>query len=208
VELSALRLDELQPLIEALDDLDLTGFEFVSFHAPSRFSQQDEMYVVDCLRSAVARNIPVVVHPDVMFNTGLWKSMGPSLFIENMDKRKPVGRTAADLRVLFERFPDARFCFDLGHARQVDPTMIEARLILEAVGDRLAEVHISEVNTSSRHDPLSRYAISAFRSLASLVPESVPVVLETLIDQGQSDILTEIGRARRALDQASLSLAG
>lgn len=65
--------------------------------------------------------------------------------------------------------------------------MMEARLILESPGVRLAEVHISEVNTSSLHDPISVYAISAFRSVASLAPEQIPIVLESLIDQGQSD---------------------
>jgi len=130
------------------------------------------------------------------------------LLIENMDKRKPVGRKALDLERLFWQFPKAGLCFDIGHARQVDPTMTEAQLILESFGDRLREVHISEVNTSSRHDPLSVYAMSAFRSVSSLIPDSVPIVLETLIDQGQSDILTEIDRARKALDATWLRAAG
>jgi len=206
VELSALRLDELAPLVQALDSLDLEGFEFVSFHAPSRFSPDDEAYVVDRLQSVLEREIPVVVHPDVIFRPALWDDMGPGLLIENMDKRKAVGRTAEALRSLFDCFPKARFCFDLGHARQVDPTMMEARLILENLGERLAEVHISEVNTSSRHDPLSAWAISAFRSVASLVPDNIPIVLESLIDQGQSDVLTEVDRARRALDQTMCAI--
>lgn len=207
VELSALRLDELDPLVRALDHLDLADFEFVSFHAPSRFSPRDEDYVVERLQPVVERGIPVVVHPDVIIRPVLWENMGGGLLIENMDKRKAVGRTAVALRALFERLPGSRFCFDLGHARQVDPTMTEARFMLESLGERLAEVHISEVNTSSRHDPLSTYAMSAFRSVASLIPESIPVVLETLIDQGQSDILTEVDRARRALDQ-TICVAG
>jgi hypothetical protein len=86
--------------------------------------------------------------------------------------------------------------------------MTEARLILEKFGDRLSEVHISDVNTSSRHDALSLYAMSAFRSVANLIPESVPIVLETLIDEGQSDIPTEIDRARRALEPIRHLVAG
>jgi hypothetical protein len=35
--------------------------------------------------------------------------------------------------------------------------------------------------------------------VAKLIPESVPVILETLVDEGQSDIPTEIERAREAL---------
>jgi len=208
VELSALRLEELDHLVESLPLLDLDGFEFVSFHAPSQFPVKHERYVIDQLRAVVDRAIPVVVHPDVISTPEAWVALGSQLLIENMDKRKSIGRTARELADLFCRFPDAGLCFDIGHARQVDPTMTEARLILEAFGERLREIHASEVNTSSRHDPLSVYAMFAFHSVSSLIPESVPVVLETLIDQGQSDILTEIERARKALDPQWVRAAG
>jgi hypothetical protein len=107
------------------------------------------------------------------------------------------------LERVFEPFPKAGLCFDINHARQVDPTMVEARLILERFSNRLAEVHISEVNTASRHEPLSHYAIVAFQVLATLIPADIPVTLETLIDKGQSDIPTEIERARAALPSSS-----
>jgi len=208
VELSALRLEELDPLVDSLPYLDLNGFEFISFHAPSRFAVAHERHVLDRLRTVVDREIPVVVHPDVISTPDAWKALGSMLLIENMDKRKPVGRNAFDLERLFRQFPEAGLCFDIGHARQVDPTMTEAQLILETFAGRLREVHISEVNTSSRHDPLSLYAVSAFRSVSSLIPDSVPIVLETLIDDGQSDIPTEMDRARSALDAAWLRAAG
>jgi hypothetical protein len=208
VELSALRIEELDPLVDALPTLDRSEFEFVSFHAPSHFSAALEPHVLIRLLTVTNFGIPVVVHPDVISSPEGWKALGCMLLIENMDKRKPVGRTARDLERLFRQFPEAGFCFDIGHARQVDPTMTEARLILESVGERLREVHVSEVNTSSRHDPLSVYAISAFRSISALIPNSVPVILETLIDQGQSDVLTEIGRAQRALDPTWVRVAG
>ena len=200
VELSALRLPELEPLVMALPELDLGGYDFVSFHAPSRFEPSDEEWVVEQLVAVVKRGIPVVVHPDVISNPSAWHPFGDRLFIENMDKRKAVGRTARDLEGLFARLPEARFCFDIAHARQVDPTMTEARLVLEVCGDRLSEVHISELNTRSQHEPISLYAMSDYQSVADLIPENVPIILETLIDQGQSDIATEIDRACRALD--------
>ena len=78
--------------------------------------------------------------------------------------------------------------------------MTEARLILDRFSDRLAEVHMSEVNTSGRHDPLSEYAIKAFQSVAKLIPDNVPIILESLVDEGQSSISAEIMRASRALD--------
>lgn len=199
VELSALRLEELEPLVAALRDLDLTSFSFVSIHAPSRFGQQAEQRVLQLLTAEQAHGYPVVVHPDVVFTPALWCELGNRLLVENMDKRKPVGRTAAELRNFFRLLPGARFCFDIGHARQVDPTMTEAGLLLEEFGDRLAEVHISEVNTASRHDPISQNAIWAFQRVARYIPINTPIILETLIDQGQSEPEIEIRRAAAAL---------
>jgi hypothetical protein len=169
--------------------------EFVSLHAPSKFTTDDESFVVDLLKGPAQSGIPIVVHPDVIFCPERWRVFGRHLFIENMDKRKAVGRTVAELRGFFSALPDVRFCFDVGHARQVDPSMTEAMLLLIAFQDRLAEVHMSEVNTASRHDPLSSNAMSAFASVCARIPEAVPIILEPLIDRGQSDIRKEISRA-------------
>jgi predicted dehydrogenase len=204
VELSALRFSELFPLVKALPEMDLSQFEVISFHAPSRFDSHEERSVVNELQAVARLAIPIVVHPDIMYSLALWAPFGKQLLIENMDKRKPVGRTVEELSELFVRLPEARLCFDIGHARQVDPTMAQARKILEKFSDRLAEVHLSEVNSSSRHDPLSSYAIEAFQSVAELIPERIPVILETLIDQGQSDIPTELARANQALQRKTV----
>jgi hypothetical protein len=45
VELSAIREHELIPLLRALDDLDLSQFQYVSIHAPSSFTPQVEMSI-------------------------------------------------------------------------------------------------------------------------------------------------------------------
>jgi hypothetical protein len=84
--------------------------------------------------------------------------------------------------------------------------MTESSLLLGAFGDRLAEVHIGEVNTASRHDPISPNAVLAFQSVAMHIPEEVPIILETLIDKGQSDIQREVQRAREALSVASVTV--
>ena len=199
VELSALRMDELEPLVAALPRLDLKNFTFISIHAPSRFDRRTESEVVELLSDPKASNYPVVVHPDVVFTPSLWRQLGDRLLIENMDKRKPVGRTVQELRLFFELLPDARFCFDIGHARQIDPTMTEAAFLLQTFGERLAEVHISEVNTASRHDPISRNATLAFQRVARYIPYETPIILESLIDEGQSELEIEIQRARQAL---------
>jgi len=199
VELSALRLTELPHLADMAERLDLAQYRYISVHAPSRFGPDKEQIVVNLLKRLVIRGWPIVVHPDVILVDALWLPFGGDLILENSDRRKSVGRTADDIELLFGRFPDARFCFDVGHARQVDPTMNEAHVILQQNRPRLCQVHISEVNFFNRHDPLSSAAVEATRRVAHLIPEDVPIILETLIDQGQSTIETEIQRATQAL---------
>jgi hypothetical protein len=196
VELSALRDEELAPLVTALPSLDLESFSFVSVHAPSRFAVDSEPWVIDQLYLLAERGYQVIVHPDVILEPERWKILGNRLVIENMDKRKPVGRTVKELGEVFDRLPSARLCFDIGHARQVDPSMTEAALLLNAFRDRLVEVHMSEVNTASRHDPISLNAVMAFSTVAGSIPEEVPIILESLIDHGQSDVATELQRAQ------------
>lgn len=203
VELSALRIDELESLITAIPQLDLSGFSFVSLHAPSQYPAGKESWVVEQLARVKRFGFPIVVHPDVLYDTAEWSHFGADLLIENMDKRKPVGRSVRELRPIFDALPEARFCFDIGHARQVDPSMTEASLLLQAFGERLAEVHMSEVNTASRHDPITPWSVMAFQRVARYIPEEIPIVLEPLIDRGQSEIAMELASAREALQVAA-----
>jgi len=178
VELSALRLEELGPLIAALPGLDLAGFAHVSVHAPSRFSREEEARLAEALAVFVPLGFPVVLHPDAIHDFAVWRRFGRGLCIENMDRRKPVGRTVLELGRIFDRLPEASFCFDIGHAHQVDRTMHEAYFLLRELGARLAQIHISEVSTRGKHGPLSRSAVMAFRKVADWVPAEVPVVIE------------------------------
>jgi len=197
VELSALRQPELFPLLESLRSLDLTGFEYVSIHAPSQFEPTWETAARDSLREECWRKWPIVVHPDALFDFSLWREFGALLCVENMDKRKPIGRTVRELGRIFEQLPQASFCFDIGHARQCDPTMTEAYLMLREFGSRLRQVHVSEVNTRSKHDPLSYASILAYQEVAQLIPAGVPLILETPVAEDR--IEAEIAKVREAL---------
>src|SRR5580765_8091240 len=103
VELSALRENELQPLIESIDELQLDNFEYVSFHVPSKLRILSEERVIKLLERAAQKNWPLIVHPDFIERFDRWRVFGDLLCIENMDKRKPIGRTARELSVLFDR---------------------------------------------------------------------------------------------------------
>src|SRR5690242_9777501 len=115
IELSALRETELQPLLDALDSLALDEFSYIAFHAPSKLNALTEKCLASKLNAVVKRRWPIILHPDVISNFALWRRFGSSVCIENMDKRKSVGRTAAELAVYFDELPEARLCFDIGH---------------------------------------------------------------------------------------------
>ncbi len=197
VELSALRQPELTPLRAAVDDLDLSQFNYIAVHAPSQIEAGTELQVVTSLMHFAGKGWSIVAHPDVIQKHSLWRELGTSLCVENMDKRKPIARTAAELEIVFDNLPEAGLCFDLGHARQVDATMTEAYLIAKTYGAKLRQVHISEVNTRSKHDRLSWASIIAFQRVAEFIPESVPVIIESVIEEGE--IEPELERAEEAL---------
>ena len=205
IELSALRLCELAPLAALLPSLDVSRYAYVSVHAPSRFTREEEAGVADTLAAAVPRGWPIVLHPDTIHDLGAWRQFGRQLAIENMDRRKASGRTVRELGRIFDALPEASFCFDIGHAHQVDRTMSDAYFLLRELGARLGQVHVSEVTSGGRHDPLSRSAVSAFQKIAAWVPDSVPLILE--VPAGPGGIEAQMSLAGEALQRGDRSRA-
>lgn len=198
VELCALRAVELEPLVLALDELGLEDFSYVSFHAPSKFEASDEASIVRLLTSVAEREWNIITHPDTITQFSLWQRLGKSLLIENMDKRKLIGRNTPELETIFNELPDASFCFDIGHASQVDPTMSIAYSLLKSFADKLKEVHISHVNTESGHERITYDSILLFREVADLIPAHIPVIVESCISE--QEILAEIGSVNMVFD--------
>lgn len=203
VELSALRTRELPALVAAAGSLNLDQFRHVSVHAPSKFSPSEESSVVDLLWQLVGRGWPVVVHPDTIHSYSVWREFGSCLWIENMDKRKPIGRSAEEMGRIFEQLPEAGLCFDIAHARQFDPSMVEAYRILHVHQPRLRQVHLSEVSSTSRHTCLSYGAIQDFIEVAQWIPPDLPVILESPVSDESLEV--EMERAREALPEPSLT---
>jgi hypothetical protein len=203
LELSALRISELGPLLAALPHIDLSAYSYISFHAPSNIPKEDEAWVAEKLYADVPETWPIVIHPDTIHDFDQWKRFGNRLAIENMDRRKPIGRTACELEQVFDILTEACLCFDVGHARQFDASMTEAFLILSKFATKLVEIHISEVNSASQHDPISHGAKLAFQQIARMIPEQVPVIIESRVTA--AEIPNEAVRAAEALVAATIS---
>lgn len=204
VELSALRVSEVRPLIEALPSLDLRRYEYVSLHAPSRFSTEEESWLANLLYEKVPSSWPIVLHPDTIHDYSLWERFGQRIAIENMDRRKASGRGFKELTQIFSKLPSARLCFDIGHSHQYDPSMTEAFETLTALGSRVVQMHVSEVDSESHHEPVSYGTMLAFKRVSYLVPEWVPIILESRVTQPQ--IESEIAAAEEALSKSEGSL--
>ena len=209
IELSALRQDELEPLIQSLDRLELRQFGHISVHLPSSITSGFEQQMLAMLQ-AFPSDWLLITHPNIISMWSQWNALGPRLCIENMDKRKPIGRTAEDLFGIFRKLPLATFCLDLGHAHQIDPTMGEAVLIIEQFSARLRQLHVSTVNSESKHDTLSLESSSAFSVIAHLIPENIPMILESRLPSlSIAAIQSEMDFARRILDGVeTFQLAG
>ena len=183
IELSALREREFDDLLHCIENLNLKQYKYISFHAPSKLEIYSEERIVRNLKKVIDYGWPIVVHPDIIKDFKLWRTLGSFLCIENMDKRKPIGRTTSDLEAIFMYLPEASFCFDLAHVRQVDPTMTEASTMLKRVGHKLKQLHVSDVNTRSIHEPLNLEAIFAFRKVSYMIDKDIPIILESTIQK-------------------------
>ena len=191
IELSALRFRELTSLVDFVATHNLAHFTYVSVHAPTDYAPEQEGDIAAALLSIASQwHWPVVVHPDCLSNLDLWKPFGALLCIENMDKRKPAGRTVEELSAVFEQFQEARLCFDVAHARQIDSSMTEAYRILREFSGRICQVHLSEVTSSSKHERMSDAAVEAYREVAAQLPAGAPVILETPVrpDEARGEI--------------------
>jgi hypothetical protein len=177
VELAALGEPELPGLVRYLDSGPSLPFLFVSVHAPSKHRRIPELDLVQILSGLPHWVDAVVVHPDAIGEPSLYRELGRKLAIENMDARKSDGRTAEQLAPFFDELPDAGLCFDIAHAKSVDPTMGEGERILDEFGDRLRHVHLSSLDDNCHHVPLTESDESLFASLLSRCRD-VPWILE------------------------------
>lgn len=180
VELSALREPELEPLLTALPSLeaDLRKYTHISIHAPSALRSLSERDLVERLKPIARAGRSIIVHADIIQQPGIWRPLGRAVLIENMDRRKDTGRTVGELRKLFNQLPQARFCLDLAHARQVDPSLCETICFFREFGMRISQIHLSELSTDSRHESLSFSAVAALRAVMSELGPEVPIILE------------------------------
>jgi hypothetical protein len=177
VELAALSEDELPGLEAYLAGGPDLPFAYLSVHAPVKHRAMSEAELVGRLARLAPVADAIVVHPDAIEDPARYRALGSVIVHENMDARKPTGRTVDELAPLFEALPEAGFCFDVAHAWSIDPSMAEGRRLLDAFAGRLRLLHVSSVVAACRHAPLTAEHEARFLPLLRRCPD-VPWILE------------------------------
>lgn len=178
VELSALSGRELPSLCAFLTgEAEELPFAHVSVHGPSKGWYGGTEALAEVLACLPEQIEGIVMHPETLRDPAAFAPLGERLRLENMDTRKPDARTTVELARFFEALPAARFCFDIAHAQLHDPSMALAHDLLDAFGDRLAEVHVSSIEPHGSHVPLRPQDADAFAPVLARCL-GVPWVLE------------------------------
>jgi sugar phosphate isomerase/epimerase len=177
VELAALSEDELPGLEAYLAAAPELPFDYLSVHAPVKHLRMPEAELVARLERLAPLVDAIVVHPDAIDEPAAYRALGSCLVLENMDVRKPAGRTAAELQPFFAALPEAGLCLDVAHVLTVDPTMTEGERMLDAFTGRLRHLHVSSIDEDCRHMPLTVEQETRFGELLRRSPD-VPWILE------------------------------
>ena len=176
-ELAALSERELPGLEAYLATEPELPFAHLSVHAPVKHLRMPESELVRRLSRIAPLVDGIVVHPDAMDDPRAYRVLGPALVLENMDARKATGRTVAELAPYFAALPEAGFCLDVAHVLSVDPTMEVGERLLDAHADRLRHLHVSSVDESCRHVPLTVDHETRYAELLRRCPDG-PWILE------------------------------
>jgi hypothetical protein len=177
VELSARSEKLLAPLRDYLAADPELPFRYVSIHGPSKHRRLPEEHLVATLCELARRVDGIVMHPDTLERPERYRPLGGKLMLENLDARKAWGRTASELQETFARLPEAGFCLDVAHAWSLEPDMSVAAELLEELGDRLRQVHVSSLSPELNHEPLTSLQAARFRPVLERCGD-VPWILE------------------------------
>ena len=180
LELTAVFESLLSALVTTLaadDDL-LTGFDRVSLHAPIHANSPPRL--VDQIEG-LAFDGDVIFHPDAWAGERALDRLGRRVVFENMDVAKRFGRTADDLRSVFERHPDAGFCLDVAHVWTNDRGLQLGHALLDAFGDRLRQLHVSGIEPDGTHRTTTSADLELYRPLLDRC-DGVPWILEAVVE--------------------------
>jgi len=184
----------------------LNSFDYLSIHAPFDPSEGDK-YRDDKFMGKIISKIEtlalklnvdgVIFHPSFIEDFDLLDSSSLSILFENMDYRKDSFRKLKSLTKIKNKYSFG-FVLDIEHAFENDTSFGLTNELIELMGDRLKEIHLSGANSSDisklgchNHCQLGK---SPFRKeLLGVLKKTgdVPVILEVSAQKGEEGLLKD-----------------
>lgn len=173
--------DSRESAINKIRPEDLASFRYVSYHAPNIPIGKNEATAFFFRElTALQRIRPIdllIVHPDRVENLSVLDNLPSPVGFENMDNRKKSNRIVADMEETLAKNAAWKLVLDVNHCFTNDPSMKLASDFYDALGTRIAQVHVSGFR--ELHDPLFEtrqdFIVSAIRDT------SVPIIIESRI---------------------------
>lgn len=166
----------------------LKEFEIVTIHAPwreIRYNSESIPYINKLKDICSEQKIyGIVVHPNTVDDYKVLEKSGLPFLIENMDDKARCGTHPGEFEKLKKDY-NFGFVLDLQHAYMHDPTMQLAGELIEAMGDRIKESHVSGQKDGRPHSLLHHSDNS--NMIIGMLRSDIPIILE-----GNDGLMNEI----------------
>ncbi|MBU0598642.1 hypothetical protein KKF61_06685 [Patescibacteria group bacterium] len=188
VELGFIRKSRIDDgWLESIEAKDLVGFKYVSFHAPKMYYKNNEETheILNLIENFYKKVYPldmVVFHPDNVIELEVFNNLPFPVGFENMDNRKPFGKTSSDLLKLLKKNSKFHFILDVNHLKTNNQDMPQLDEFYNKLGTRLAHYHVSGLTSKLTHAPL--YLTKQLDLLAAVRDTSKPIICESLLTSG------------------------
>lgn len=170
IELSSLRDNSLDYVLNTIPELDLSKYKYISFHAPSKLNILTEDLLIEKLQPIYENGWNIVIHPDIMVNPVAWNCFEEKLLLENMDSRKREGQYLDFFKRLKTHCIDHfNLCFDIAHAIEVDPMAILPEEFLHECKcfTNIKQIHISAIDGNCKHRKIDEYTFKEYTYIFS-----------------------------------------
>ena len=179
----------------------LSGYELVTIHAPWTSGiryDRNSTGVIDKLKEICSEQkvYGIVLHPNTVDDYSLLEKSGLPFLIENMDNRARCGTRPNEFEKLKKDY-NFGFVLDLQHAYMHDPSMQLAGELMEAMGERIKEFHVSGQLNGKPHALLHHAENSSV--IIGMLRSDIPIILEGNDDNSPVGINAEIEFVKRIL---------
>jgi len=161
----------------------LRKFSYVSIHAPSKeivYGNTHETKLAFEKIKYLSGKIKIkgiVIHPSSVEDFSIFNEFNLPFLVENMDKMQEKFTNPQHFSELRENY-NFGFVLDLQHAYEHDSSMKLCKELIEIMGNRLKELHVSGMNTKLHHALVhcsdNKEAISSILKLKL----NIPIILE------------------------------